>query len=62
MTRSHERSKEILNEAIDGLVEYYPQLRDTDVLLNINRWVDVPDTGDDQADYLATRDQIEKCL
>jgi hypothetical protein len=54
------RAEQILQIAIDGLREYYPHLNNPEVVEELKKKVIVPDTGDNQADYEATRDAIEK--
>ena len=52
----------IVQIAIEGLVEHYPQLNRKSVVESVRKQVKVPDTGNDQADYENVRNQIEVIL
>ena len=52
----------IVQVAIEGLVEHYPQLKRKSVVESVRKQVKVPDTGNDQADYENVRNQIEVIL
>ena len=52
----------IVQVAIEGLVEHYPQLKRKSVADAVRKQVKVPDTGNDQADYQNVRNQIEFIL
>ncbi len=52
----------IVQNAIEGLVEHYPQLKRKSVADAVRKQVTVPDTGNDQADYENVRNQIEVIL
>ena len=54
------RSKQIILDAIDGLVEYYACLSDTTLAKEFASSIKVPETGNDQADYQVVRDQLEQ--
>ncbi len=45
----------IVEDAIKGLTEYYPELADVSLAARIAQKVQVPDTGNDQADYESVR-------
>ena len=48
-----------VEQAIEGLTEFYPELKDPAYADAIARKVETPDTGTDQADYENVRDQVE---
>ena len=52
----------IVQVAIEGLVEHYPQLKRKSVVESVRKQVTIPDTGNDQADYENVRNQIEVIL
>lgn len=53
------RDDKLLQSAIDGLREYYPELEDEDTAKAVKSHVSVPSTGNDQKDYENVRDQVE---
>jgi hypothetical protein len=59
---SKSRAEELFKQAVDGLREFYPALRNKSVRLLLRGAVTVPDTGNDQADYETVRDQIERLM
>lgn len=55
------RATQVLEAAIEGLTEFYPDvLRDRAILADIRQLVTVPETGNNQSDYENVRDQVEK--
>ena len=52
----------LVQTAIEGLVEHYPQLKRKSVVESVREQVKAPDTGNDQADYENVRNQIEVIL
>ncbi len=58
--KSLSRAEQLLKDAIDGLVEFYPELTRPDLLAEIKEEVKVRDTGNDQSDYENAKDQVEK--
>ena len=52
----------IVQVAIEGLVEHYPQLKRKSVVESVRKQVKIPDMGNDQADYENVRNQIEVIL
>jgi hypothetical protein len=55
-------SPTIVQTAIEGLVEHYPQLKRKSIAAAVHKAVKVPDTGNSQADYENVRNQIEVFL
>jgi hypothetical protein len=53
---------DIVEDAIKGLKDLYPELQDPAYADAIARKVEVPHTGDDQADYQNVRDQVERLI
>jgi hypothetical protein len=54
------REDETYEAAVSGLTEYYPCLKNAALVAVIRGKVIVPDTGNQQADYEETRDQVER--
>ena len=52
----------IVQTAIEGLTEFYPELADTAIADTIRKKVEVPETGNDQTDYEKVRDQVERLV
>lgn len=50
------------DDAVEGLVEYYPALRSSKLVETLRKKVNIPDTGNEQKDYENVRDQIERLL
>ena len=53
---------DLVDEAIENLREFYPELGDRAYANAIARKVEVPDTGNRQADYENIRDQVERLV
>jgi len=54
------RERRIIETALQGLFEYYVCLSDSTLVGEIEESVQVPNTGNDQADYENVRDQVER--
>lgn len=59
-TKTELRAAALFEQAIWGLLEYYPCFNDQTLCLECESVVKVPDTGNDQLDYENVRDQVEK--
>jgi len=57
-----ERASNLFRNVVSGLTAYYPDLKDEAMVVEIRAMVKVPDTGNDQADYESTRDQVERLV
>lgn len=57
-----ERSEQLFNEAVQGLQEFHPELKDQKVIHALQSKVKVPNTGNDQLDYENIKTQIEQAL
>lgn len=56
----NERERGIFEDAVSGLQEYYACLNDGTLVGELESFIVVPDTGNDQLDYENVRDQVEK--
>jgi len=54
--------RDLVDEAIENLQEFYSELGDQAYANAIARKVEVPDTGNRQADYEHVRDQVERLV
>lgn len=54
-----ERKENILHAAIQGLQDYYDCLKCNAFVQTVKKTVSVPDTGNDHADYLNVKNQVE---
>jgi pyrroloquinoline quinone (PQQ) biosynthesis protein C len=52
----------LFREAVNGLVEFHPELKDRTLVASIRTKVSTPDTGNRQADYQNVRDQVERLV
>jgi len=59
---SKSRADELFQQAVDGLREYYPALRNKTVRSLLRGAVTVPDTANEQADYETVRDEVERLI
>lgn len=56
------REDELFEQAVVGLRQFYDELEDDALVVQIKAKVEVPDTGNDQADYEAVRSQVERLV
>ncbi len=56
------QNEELFREAVDGLTEFHPELKDKGLVASIRVKVRIPDTGNRQADYQSVRDQVERLV
>lgn len=52
----------LFQKAVNGLTEFYPELKDKTLVASIRTKVSTPDTGNHQADYENVRDQVERLV
>ena len=60
--QNEKEPRDIVEDAIKGLTELHPELQDPAYADAIARKVEVPHTGNDQADYENVRDQVERLV
>ena len=56
------QDEELFRQAVHGLTEFHPELKDKGLVASIRVKVGIPDTGNRQADYENVRNQVERLL